>query len=85
MRGTAFSGLTAAVVLTLAVSAISAAAAFANENPHIKIAAPRTSTRVRTITFTGATTAEFPNLRAYWERGKSDLRVHIRGQAEVGA
>jgi hypothetical protein len=55
-------------VLTVAVLAIAGAAALANETPHIKIAAPRTSTR-RTITYSGATTAQFSNLRAYWERG----------------
>ena len=71
MRSQAFRRFTAAVVLTLAVSAIAAAAALANENPHVKIAAPRTSTRARTVTFSGATTAQFPNLRAYWERGKT--------------
>jgi hypothetical protein len=51
----------------LAVSATAASAASANGIPHIKVAAPRTSERVRTITFSGATTAQFPNLRAYWE------------------
>lgn len=71
MRGGAFRRSAAAGVLTLAVSAIVAAAALANETPHIKIVAPRTSTRTRTITFSGATTAQFPNLRAYWEPGKS--------------
>lgn len=71
MRGRAFRRFTAAVLLTMAVSTITAAAALANENPHIRIAAPRTSTRARTITFSGATTAQFPNLRAYWERGKA--------------
>lgn len=72
MRGRAFRRFTAAVVLTLAVSAIAGAAALANENPHIKIAAPRTSTRARTIIFSGATTAQFPNLRVYWERGNAN-------------
>jgi hypothetical protein len=68
MRGRAFRRFAAAGVLTVAVLAIAGAAALANETPHIKIAAPRTSTR-RTITYSGATTAQFPNLRAYWERG----------------
>ena len=71
MRGRAFRRFAAAGLLTLAVSAIAAAAAVANETSHVKIAAPRTSTRVRTITFSGATTTHFPNLRTYWERGKS--------------
>jgi hypothetical protein len=71
MRGRAVRRCTAAVVLTVAVSAMAAATALANESPHIKIAAPRTSARARTITFSGATTAQFPNLRAYWERGKA--------------
>jgi hypothetical protein len=70
MRGKAFRRFTAALVLTLAVSAIAAAASLANENPYVHIAAPRTSTR-RTIIFSGATTAQFPNLRAYWERGRA--------------
>ncbi len=70
MRGRGFRRFTAAAVLPLAVSAIAGAAALANESPQIKIAAPRTSTR-RTIIFSGATTAQFPNLRAYWERGKA--------------
>lgn len=71
MRGRAFRRFAATAVLTLAVSVIAASAALASEGPHIKIAAPRTSPRARTITFSGATTAEFPNLRAYWERGKA--------------
>jgi hypothetical protein len=54
-------------VLTLAVSAIAAAASIASESPHIRLAAPRTSERARTITFSGATSAQFPHLRAYWE------------------
>ena len=73
MRGRVFRRFTPAVVLTLAVSAVGGAAALASENTHIKIAAPRTSTR-RTITFSGATTAEFPNLRAYWERGQANCK-----------
>ena len=73
MRGRAFRRFTPAVVLTMAVSAVFSAAALANENPHIKIAAPRASTR-RTITFSGATTAEFPNLRTYWERGQTSCK-----------
>ncbi len=71
MRGRPFRRFAAAGVLTLAVFAIAGAAALANEGPHIKIAAPRTSSRARTVIFTGATTAQFPNLRAYWERGKA--------------
>jgi hypothetical protein len=67
MRGRAFRGFTAAGVLALAVSAIGGATALANESPHIKVAAPRTSPRARTLTFSGATTAQFPNLHAYWE------------------
>ena len=70
MRGSATRRFTGALVLTLAISAVTAAAALANETPHVKIAAPRTTTR-RTIIFSGAATAEFPNLRAYWERGKA--------------
>jgi hypothetical protein len=54
-------------VLTLAVSATAAAMASANAIPHIKVAAPRTSERTRTITLSGATTVQYPNLRAYWE------------------
>jgi hypothetical protein len=68
MRGRAFRRFAAAGVLTLAVSAIAVSASVANENPHIRIAAPRTSERARTITVSGATTAQFPDLRAYWER-----------------
>jgi hypothetical protein len=67
MRGRAVRRFAKAGVLTLAVSATAAAAASANESPHVMIAAPRTSERARTITFTGATTAHFPELRAYWE------------------
>jgi hypothetical protein len=67
MRGRAFRRFATAGVLTLAVSATAVAAASANESPHITIAAPRTSDRARMITFSGATTAQFPNLRAYWE------------------
>jgi hypothetical protein len=51
----------------LAVSAPAAAVASADGVPHIKVVAPRISERARTITFSGATTAQFPNLRAYWE------------------
>ena len=68
MRGRAFCRFAASGVLTLAVSAIAASAAIANESPHIKVVAPRTSERARTITFNGATTVQFPDLRAYWER-----------------
>ncbi len=68
MRGRAFRRFAAAGVLTLAVSATAAAAAIANENPHVNVAAPRSSTRARTIIVSGATTAQFPDLRAYWER-----------------
>ncbi len=67
MRGRAFRRFATAGVLMLAVSATAAAVASANESPHIKVVAPRTSERARTITFSGATTAQFPNLRAYWE------------------
>jgi hypothetical protein len=67
MRGRAFRRFAAAGVLTLVVSAIAAAASIATESPHIKIAAPRISERVRAITVSGATSAQFPNLRAYWE------------------
>jgi hypothetical protein len=67
MRGRAFRRFAAAGVLTVAVSATAVAVAGANESPHIKVAAPRTSERARTITVSGATTAQFPNLRAYWE------------------
>jgi hypothetical protein len=67
MRGNAFRRFAATAALTLAVSATAAAAAFANEGPQIRVAAPRTSERARTITFSGETTAHFSNLRAYWE------------------
>lgn len=67
MRGRAFRRFAVAGVLTLAVSVTAAAAASANESPHIRVVAPRTSERARTITFSGQTTAQFPNLRAYWE------------------
>lgn len=72
----------AALVLTLAVSGIAAAASLANENPHVKIAAPRTSNR-RTIIFSGATTAQFPNLRAYWERGRATCAVTFAGKPRL--
>jgi hypothetical protein len=73
MRGRAFRRFAAAGVLTMAISMIAAGggAAVASESPHVKIVAPRTSAHTRTITFSGATTAQFPNLRAYWERGKA--------------
>jgi hypothetical protein len=67
MSGRAFRWFAAAGVLTLAVSAIATDAAIASESPHVRFVAPRTSETARTITFSGATTAEFPNLRAYWE------------------
>ena len=67
MRGRAFRRFATAGVLTLAVSATAAAVASANESPQLRVAAPRTSARARTITVSGATTAQFPNLRAYWE------------------
>jgi hypothetical protein len=68
MRGRAFRRFATAGVLGLVVSAIAATGALGNETPHVKIVAPRTSAHTRTITFSGATTSHFPNLRAYWER-----------------
>src|SRR5258708_21532042 len=53
--------------MTLAVTVAAAGVASASERPHIKLAAPGISERARTITVSGATTAQFPNLRAYWE------------------
>jgi hypothetical protein len=67
MRQKAFRRFATAAALALAVSASAAVVASANGSPHIKVAAPRTSGSARTITFTGATTAQYPNLRAYWE------------------
>ncbi len=63
----AFRRLAAAAALAVAVSASAAVVASANGSPHIKVAAPRTSASARTITLTGATTSQYPNLRAYWE------------------
>jgi len=54
-------------VIAIAAFATAAAVASANASPHIRVAAPRISERARMITLSGATTAEFPNLRAYWE------------------
>lgn len=67
MRGRGIRRFATAALLTLAVSATAAAVASANASPHVKVVAPRTSTSARTITFSGATTAQFPNLRGYWE------------------
>jgi hypothetical protein len=67
MRQRAFRRFATGAVLALAVSAIAAVVASANASPHIKVAAPRISERARSIALSGATTAQFPNLRAYWE------------------
>ena len=67
MRHRAFRRFATAAVLAVAASASVTVVASADGTPHIKVAAPRTSTSARTITFTGATTAQYPNLRAYWE------------------
>ena len=79
MRGRSFRRLAAAAVLIVAVSATTGTAAFANETPHIRIAVPRTS-RTRSIIFSGATTAAFPNLRAYSELGGAGCAATIAGK-----
>jgi hypothetical protein len=68
MRGRAFRRFGAAGALALVVSATGATVALGNETMHVKIAAPKTSARERTITLTGATTSQFRHLRGYRER-----------------
>jgi len=67
MGQTAFRRFATAAVLALAASATAAVVASASESPYIRVAAPRISERTRMITISGATTAQFPNLRAYRE------------------
>lgn len=72
MRGRAFRRVATGGALALAVFAIAAGWALATESPHIKIVAPKTSERARTLIVSGATTSQFPDLRVYLESPPAD-------------